>query len=88
MNVGVPSGINISGGGIVGTNTSHIADSIHGLNPHHSQQPPSKRVKIWPSKTDQIMIYVRQDTETTYTPLHLVNIYIMIIYFSLSIFKT
>ena len=71
VNVGVPSAINISGGGIV-TGTTHIGDSIHGINPHHSQ-PPSKRVKVWPSKTDQIMIYVRQDTETTYTALHLVN---------------
>ena len=73
MNVGsIPAGINISGGGIV-TNAPHIGDPIHGLNTHHAQ-PPNKRVKVWPSKTDQIMIYVRQDTETTYTALHLVNI--------------
>ena len=72
MNVGVPTGINIAGGGIV-TSAPHIADPIHGLNPHHPQ-PPMKRVKVWPSKTDQIMIYVRQDTETTYTALHLVSI--------------
>ena len=71
MNVGVPTGINIAGGGIV-TNSPHITDSIHGLNPHHPQ-PPMKRVKVWPSKTEQIMIYVRQDTETTYTALHLVS---------------
>jgi hypothetical protein len=71
MNVGVPTGINISGGGIV-TGSTHLGDNIHGINPHHSQQPPSKRVKVWPSKTEQIMIYVRQDTETTYTALHLV----------------
>jgi hypothetical protein len=69
MNVGVPTGINIAGGGIV-TSAPHIADPIHGLNPH-LPQPPMKRVKVWPSKTDQIMIYVRQDTETTYTALHL-----------------
>lgn len=77
MNVGVPTGIQLSGGGIV-TSNPHIADQIHGLNSHSHQQPPSKRVKIWPSKTDQIMIYVRQDTETTYTALHLVNIIILI----------
>jgi transcription factor CP2-like protein len=70
MNVGVPAGINISGGGIV-TGASHIGDTIHGINPHHPQ-PPSKRVKVWPSKIEQIMIYVRQDTETTYTALHLI----------------
>ena len=77
MNVGnIPTGINISGGGIVTSNPHTIGDPIHGLTPHHphAAQPPNKRVKVWPSKTEQIMIYVRQDTETTYTALHLVNI--------------
>ena len=72
MSVGVPAGINIAGGGIV-TNAPHIPDPIHGLNPHHPQ-PPIKRVKVWPSKTEQIMIYVRQDTENTYTALHVVSL--------------
>ena len=59
------------------SNPHTIGDPIHGLAPHHphtAAQPPNKRVKVWPSKTEQIMIYVRQDTETTYTALHLVYI--------------
>ena len=72
MPVGVPGGINIGGGGIV-SGATHIVDTIQGINSHH-QQPPLKRAKVWPSKEDQIMIYVRQDTETTYTALHLVRI--------------
>ena len=73
MPVGVPGGINIGGGGIV-SGATHIVDTIQGINSHHQQQPPLKRAKVWPSKEEQIMIYVRQDTEATYTALHLVRI--------------
>lgn len=39
---------------------------------------PEKRAKILPSPLERIMIYVRQETEEAYTPLHLVSILILI----------
>ena len=42
--------------------------------------PPEKRIKLLPSTTERIMIYVKQETEAAYTPLHLVSFYIAKIY--------
>ena len=73
MPVGV-QGINLGGGSGGGIVTGLASDpTVQGCISVAHQQPPLKRVKVWPSKTEQIMIYVRQDTETTYTALHLVS---------------
>ena len=49
----------------------------HHLLPHSlSAGPlPEKRPKLLPLPHERVMIYVRQETEEAYTPLHLVKIF-------------
>ena len=37
-----------------------------------SSAPPMKRAKIVPSLNERVMLYVRQENEDVYTPLHVV----------------
>ena len=37
-----------------------------------SQGPSAKRARLVPPASERIMVYVRQETEDVYTPLHLV----------------
>jgi len=39
---------------------------------HALLQPPMKRMKVLPPTSERVMIYVKQETEDAYTPLHLV----------------
>ena len=48
-----------------------LGDHQSPLNPGLLQQPPPKRVKVYPP--DRTMIYVRQATEEICTALHLVS---------------
>lgn len=34
--------------------------------------PPNKRTKLVPPINERVMLYVRQDTEDVYTPLHVI----------------
>ncbi|CAG0912897.1 unnamed protein product [Notodromas monacha] len=54
---------------VAGAPTPHSALGQHPMT--ISVPPPTKRAKLSPSPSDRLMLYVRQDGEDAYTPLHL-----------------
>ena len=54
----------------------HLMEPTLGASSAAILQPPTKRQKLLPA--DRTMIYVKQETEDSYTPLHLVRKYTII----------
>ena len=55
--------------------------------------PPIKRSRMTPPLSERVMLYVRQETEEVYTPLHVVppttgGLYNAVSYFNISFLKT